>query len=58
MKGLSNEVYIILLMVSNAVAILQLIAAVNWPRIARWTSVDYLFKGSPKEKKSNAEFQD
>ena len=34
MKGLDNEAYIILLLISNAVAILQLIAAVRWPRIA------------------------
>jgi hypothetical protein len=34
MKGLDNEVYIILLLISNTVAILQLIAAVRWPRIA------------------------
>jgi hypothetical protein len=35
MKGLDNEVYIMLLLISNAVAILQLIAAVKWPRIAK-----------------------
>ena len=35
MKGLSNELYVILLTISNVVAILQLIAAVKWPRIAR-----------------------
>lgn len=35
MKGLNNEVYIMLLLISNAVAILQLIAAVKWPRIAK-----------------------
>jgi hypothetical protein len=35
MKGLNNEIYIVLLLISNAVAILQLIAALKWPRIAR-----------------------
>ena len=35
MKGLSNELYVILLIISNLVAILQLIAAIKWPRIAR-----------------------
>ena len=35
MKGLNNELYVILLTISNAVAILQLIAAIKWPRIAR-----------------------
>jgi len=35
MKGLNNEVYVILLLISNSVAILQLIAAIKWPRIAR-----------------------
>ena len=35
MKGLNNEVYIMLLLISNAVAILQLIAALKWPRIAK-----------------------
>ena len=35
MKGLNNEVYLVLLLISNAVAILQLIAVVKWPRIAR-----------------------
>lgn len=35
MKGLDNELYVILLTISNAVAILQLIAAIKWPRIAR-----------------------
>ncbi len=37
MKGLDNELYIILLTISNAVAILQLIAAIKWPRIARFS---------------------
>ena len=35
MKGLDNQLYLILLLISNVVAILQLIAAVKWPRIAR-----------------------
>lgn len=35
MKGLDNQLYVTLLLVSNAIAILQLIAAVQWPRIAR-----------------------
>ena len=35
MKGLDNQLYIILLVISNVVAIAQLIAAVKWPRIAR-----------------------
>lgn len=35
MKGWDNQLYIILLLISNMVAILQLIAAVKWPRIAR-----------------------
>lgn len=35
MKGLDNQVYVTLLIVSNVVAILQLIAAIKWPRIAR-----------------------
>jgi len=35
MKGLDNQIYIILLIISNVVAIAQLIAAVKWPRIAR-----------------------
>jgi len=35
MKGLDNDLYITLLIISNAVAILQLIAAIKWPRIAR-----------------------
>lgn len=35
MKGLDNQLYVTLLIISNIVAILQLIAAVKWPRIAR-----------------------
>jgi hypothetical protein len=35
MKGLDNELYITLLIVSNVIAILQLVAAIKWPRIAR-----------------------
>ena len=35
MKGLDNQLYMTLLIVSNIVAILQLIAAITWPRIAR-----------------------
>lgn len=35
MKGLDNQLYVILLLISNAIAILQLIAAIKWPRIAR-----------------------
>ena len=35
MKGLDNELYILLLVISNAVAILQCVAAFKWPRIAR-----------------------
>src|SRR5213075_2320701 len=35
MNGLSNETYVILLAISNAIALLQLIAAIKWPRIAR-----------------------
>jgi hypothetical protein len=35
MKGLDNQTYVLLLVISNVVAILQLIAAVKWPRIAR-----------------------
>jgi len=37
MKGLDNELFVILLIVSNVVAILQLIAAIKWPRIARFS---------------------
>jgi hypothetical protein len=35
MKGLNDQTYLLLLMISNVIAILQLIAAVKWPRIAR-----------------------
>jgi len=35
MKGLNNEVDVILLCIANIVAILQLIASIKWPRIAR-----------------------
>jgi len=35
MKGLDNQLYVTLLVISNVVAILQLIAAIKWPRIAR-----------------------
>ncbi len=35
MKGLDNQLYVTLLIVSNIVAILQVIAAIKWPRIAR-----------------------
>lgn len=35
MKGLDNQTYVLLLVISNVVAILQLIAAIKWPRIAR-----------------------
>ena len=35
MKGLDKQVYVILLIISNVVAILQLIAAIKWPNIAR-----------------------
>lgn len=37
MKGLDNQTYVILLVISNAIAILQLIAAVKWPRLARFS---------------------
>ncbi|MGZ8509996.1 MAG: hypothetical protein ACXWWA_06440 [Chitinophagaceae bacterium] len=37
MKGLDNELFVTLLIISNIVAILQLIAAVKWPRIARFS---------------------
>jgi len=37
MRGLDNELYIILLIISNVIAILQLIASIKWPRIARLT---------------------
>ena len=35
MKGLDNEAYVILLIISNVVALLQFAAALKWPRIAR-----------------------
>jgi hypothetical protein len=35
MKGLDNQLYIMLLVISNLVAIAQLIAAVKWSRLAR-----------------------
>ena len=35
MKGLDNQLYVMLLIISNVVAILQLIAAIKWPNIAR-----------------------
>ena len=35
MKGLDNQLYVILLLISNAIAILQLVAAFKWPRLAR-----------------------
>jgi hypothetical protein len=35
MNGLENKTYVILLVISNLVAILQLIAAIKWPRISR-----------------------
>lgn len=35
MKGLDNQLYVTLLVISNIVAIFQLIAAIKWPRIAR-----------------------
>ena len=35
MKGLDNQLYVILLLISNAIAIVQLIAAIKWPRMAR-----------------------
>ena len=35
MKGLDNQLYLILLIISNAIAVLQLVAAIKWPRIAR-----------------------
>ena len=35
MKGLDNHLYIVLLIISNAVAVLQLIAAIKWLNIAR-----------------------
>ena len=35
MRGLDNHLYLTLLIISNIVAILQLVAAIKWPRIAR-----------------------
>lgn len=35
MKGLENQLYVMLLIISNVIAVLQLIAAVKWPLIAR-----------------------
>ena len=35
MKGLDNQLYVTLLIISNIVAILQVVAAIKWPRIAR-----------------------
>ncbi|MEP7107405.1 MAG: hypothetical protein ABI760_05470 [Ferruginibacter sp.] len=35
MKGLDNQLYLLMLIVSNVVAILQLIAAIKLPRVAR-----------------------
>jgi hypothetical protein len=37
MKGLDNQTYLILLAISNAIAILQLIAAIKWPQPARFS---------------------
>ena len=35
MKGLDNELYLVLLIISNVIAILQLVASIRWPRICR-----------------------
>lgn len=35
MKGLDNQSYLTLLIIANIVAVLQLIAAIKWPRVAR-----------------------
>jgi len=35
MKGLDNHLYVMLLIISNVVALLQLMAAIKWPNIAR-----------------------
>ncbi len=35
MKGLDNPTYLMMLLISNAVALLQLLAAFKWPKIAR-----------------------
>ena len=37
MKGLDHQLYVTLLIISNAVAILQLIAAIKWPGLARFS---------------------
>jgi len=37
MQGLNNELYVTLLIISNTVALLQLIAAIRWPRLARFS---------------------
>ncbi len=37
MEGLNNHTYIVLLTISNIVAILQLIASLKWPWAARWS---------------------
>lgn len=37
MQGLDNELYVTLLIISNTVALLQLIAAIRWPRLARFS---------------------
>jgi hypothetical protein len=42
MNGLDNKLYVTLLIISNLVAILQLIAAIKWPRIARLSFFCYL----------------
>ncbi len=35
MNGLDNSTYVLMLVISNVVALLQLLTAVKWPRIAR-----------------------
>jgi hypothetical protein len=35
MRGLDNQLYVTLLIISNIVAIVQVIASIQWPRIAR-----------------------
>lgn len=35
MKGLDNQLYVTLLIVSNLIAVLQLIASIKWQRVAR-----------------------
>jgi hypothetical protein len=37
MQGLDNELYVTLLIISNTVALLQLVAAIRWPRLARFS---------------------